>query len=83
MSGPVVSRSRRALVVVVASMALAVIAAAAHAAPAYRTFGQPNVESTTLATRCADPNARFGYTNDGFQMFGPPASPSTRAGASS
>lgn len=44
----------------------------ASAAPAYLTLGQPNLSGTTLASRCAQPNARFTFENNGgFQMFGP------------
>jgi DNA-binding beta-propeller fold protein YncE len=44
----------------------------AAAQPAYRLLGQPDLEGTTLATRCAGVNARFNFSNDGgLQMFGP------------
>jgi mannan endo-1,4-beta-mannosidase len=46
--------------------------AVAAAAPPYRVLGQPDLASTTLATRCPGANARFNFKNDGgFQMFGP------------
>jgi DNA-binding beta-propeller fold protein YncE len=45
---------------------------AAHAAPAYRVLGQPNLAGVTLASRCPAANARFNFSNaGGFAMFGP------------
>src|SRR5436853_1051881 len=58
-------------------VALAIIAifcasGEARAAPGYRVIGQPDLASTTLATRCPGANARFNFTNDGgFKMYGP------------
>src|SRR5690348_2508509 len=44
----------------------------AAAAPGYQVLGQPNLARTTLASRCAQANARFNFKNNGgFQMFGP------------
>src|SRR4051794_15350716 len=44
----------------------------AGAAPAYRVLGQPDLASTSLATRCPGVNSRFNFKNDGgFEMFGP------------
>jgi mannan endo-1,4-beta-mannosidase len=43
-----------------------------NAAPDYRLLGQPNLASTTLATRCADARARFNFDGaGGFKMYGP------------
>lgn len=45
---------------------------AAYAAPGYRLLGQPTLADTTLATRCANANARFNFSNaGGFDMHGP------------
>ena len=38
----------------------------------FRTLGQPNLASTTLASRCPHANARFNFRdNGGFKMYGP------------
>ena len=63
-------RRRRALAGGVAAVALALTASSASAAT-YSVLGQPNLASTTLASRCENPNARFNYLNEGFERFGP------------
>ena len=52
---------------------LAVLSAGgALAAPAYRVLGQPTLNGTTLASRCAGANARFNFDGGGgFDMHGP------------
>jgi DNA-binding beta-propeller fold protein YncE len=59
------------------SLMIALLAAAmaqtqGFAAAAYRTLGQPDLASDTLATRCANADARFTFSNaGGFDMHGP------------
>ena len=49
-----------------------VLSAAVEAAPGFRTLGQPSLASTTLASRCANANARFNFSNAfGFDQHGP------------
>ena len=46
-------------------------ASPAAAATNYRVLGQPDLASITLASRCADPNAQFNFSNSaGFDMHG-------------
>jgi mannan endo-1,4-beta-mannosidase len=53
-------------------MLLAFWGASASAATTYSLLGQPDLASTTLDSRCADPNAQFNFTNSaGFDMHGP------------
>ena len=50
------------------SLALSAQAAAVN----YRVLGQPDTVSTSLPSRCADPNAQFNFSNTaGFDMHGP------------
>jgi DNA-binding beta-propeller fold protein YncE len=53
--------------------ALVLLATASDAAaPDYRVLGQPNLASTTLASRCPGANARFNFSDaGGFAMYGP------------
>jgi mannan endo-1,4-beta-mannosidase len=37
----------------------------------YSTLGQPDLASISLASRCANPNARFSFDNAGFDQYGP------------
>src|SRR5205823_14380894 len=48
-------------------MVLAILCTAnpSAAAPGYRVLGQPDLASTTLASRCAGSDARFNFTDDG------------------
>ena len=48
------------------------MSAAAQAAPGFRALGQPDLAGTTLASRCANANARFNFSNAfGFDQHGP------------
>lgn len=43
-----------------------------NAEPGYRVLGQPALIDVTLASRCADANARFNFSNTGgFDRYGP------------
>ena len=66
------SRTPFAVVHALALAALVAFASPGHAAPAYRTLGQPTLADVTLASRCADANAQFRFSDEGgFDMFGP------------
>lgn len=63
----------RAVSRIVLALAAGLLAAGiASAAPGFRTLGQPDLASTTLASRCANPDARFNFISDGvFDRHGP------------
>ncbi|HKY92536.1 MAG TPA: glycosyl hydrolase [Nevskiaceae bacterium] len=58
----------------IAGLLLLALPGLGAAAPTYAVIGQPDLASTSLATRCADANARFHQAVDGgFEMKGPAA----------
>lgn len=62
----------RSCVVLVLTLAAGFGLSGALAAPGYTLLGQPTVADGTLASRCADVDARFNFANDGgFEMHGP------------
>ena len=63
---------RQAASIVLAVSVTMMLHGAASAAPKYRTLGQPDLASISLDSRCADPNARFSFSNaGGFEQHGP------------